>query len=162
MPMMQYGPYGNTPGINPAPLGVPNSFLEDMGLGDPIMGAATLGGGALAGYLGGKQDVRNQQNRFEYDVASDRQFRPNRAVSDALRRNLIAAILEQGGTSGGLQSLTGGINPLLLEELKNIAGVPGLNIAGQQISPNVQPNFKGPSFLESLGGFAGGVLGGLI
>lgn len=128
-------------------------------------------GGALGGFLQGRGQARQQRQEFQQRLALDRALNPNRPLTSALRRNLTSNILANLRNLGGpvttanfpgfiSSSLTGGVHPLLLQELQNIA-VPGLRVGGKLIGEDPEKFFRpsGPGFLESLGLGLASVLG---
>lgn len=136
---------------------------------DPVgLGISALAGG-VGNWLDGRQRARDQENQFNFGVARDQFLNPNRTLQDALHRNIRGNILENIGNAGSnfkfgggdgkvgfldivAKSLAGGINPRLIAENKNIAGVPGLEIEGQLVGKDPKDLFeaKKPGFLESL------------
>lgn len=169
-----------TPGI-----GAGSGFLNALGLGGggglsaPLLGLKAIGG-FLGGFFKGRQQSRNMKNQFLQQLALDRALAPNRALQDALRRNIRGNILQNLSLGGEdllglrgldrvrafndllLRSISGGINPLLIREQQNIAGIPGLRIGGRLVGEDPTKFFKpkGPGFLESLAGGIGGLFGG--
>lgn len=145
------------------------------------MGAVGTGLGRLAQGMASKREAENQwkANQADYEMRN-----PNAALDAAVQRNYRANLRDNLGSlvgkdygpahqGGGaaffndladvyLRSISQGINPLLQQEGRNIAGVPGLNIGGEMIGRDVTPDFKGPGWGESLLGIGGSALGAIF
>lgn len=176
---MPFGNFGSGTGMDATrqtPSGGGNFLKDALGFGNP----ATFLGGGIAGGLGNffksRQQGRDMQNQFNMGVAQDQFMNPNRPLQAALQRNFRANLLQNlagsGAGHGAItpqdlfasfgQSLRGGIDPRLIQEGQNIAGVPGLKVGGQYVGQDPTTLFKPKTagFLESLGSGFTGMFGG--
>ena len=168
-----YEDYGNWNAKAPK-MGPSASMMPGVGAG---LGAV---GGGLGAWAESQGQKRQMENQFESNLATQRNENPNaqlnaavsRNMKGALRDNLSAMVNAPGGIAGmsGMDFQGGladaylrsiqGVNPMLQQEAANIAGVPGLNVGGQQISEFERPELKGAGLGETMAGVLGGLFGG--
>lgn len=172
---------------HPEDVGGGGGGVPQGGGGPGLPGFAGAFSGGLGGFgdafFGSRDRARQSENDYLSTIAKDRALNPNRTTNAALQRNVKGNFLTNLGLMGKedsgiadfgkggvfqafMHSLKNGVNPQLIEEMKNVGGIPGLRFGGQLVGedPNEFFEAKKAGLGESLGrgllGAATGFFGG--
>lgn len=167
---------------------MPHGGIPTSGGGGSLAGIGDILGTGIGAAAGGffRDQDRNlaAKNQFRQGVAENQFGDPNRALTDALQRNVRGNFLQnlskmdpnkfgKGGTFDAFfKSISSGVNPDLIRENLNIGGVPGLTVDGKLIGidPNDLFKPKGSSIWKNIlkgaatgaAGFFGGPAAGAL